>query len=243
MKDRHSSTTSKSTGSESGSRASSSEPERITHVLQTSVNASMPRKRPRQARAKETVSAIVQAAAEVIADLGYARATTNKIAARAGVSIGSLYQYFPNKEAILVSLLEQHMLEIKSVIDEAMVKLENPDHDFAEALKSLFNGLVELHNVNPKLIKVLSEEVPYPPAIRDLHQGEHLSYAKRTEMILRRRPEISVRDHAVASHILVEASSALSRWLVHEAPADLDKRSFIDEAVAMLSSYVLDGEA
>lgn len=66
------------------------------------------RRVPRQARARATASFVLDAAAQVFAERGYA-ATTNEIAARAGVSIGSLYQYFADKDALLVALAERHL--------------------------------------------------------------------------------------------------------------------------------------
>lgn len=67
-----------------------------------------PRKQPRQDRAEATRRRILEAAAHVFADFGYAAGTTNRIAERAEISIGSLYQYFPNKDAILVELMTAH---------------------------------------------------------------------------------------------------------------------------------------
>ena len=70
-----------------------------------------PRKMPRQRRAQATVEDVLAAAAQVFEALGYAAGTTNRIAERAGVSIGTLYQYFPSKEALAVALLERHLAE------------------------------------------------------------------------------------------------------------------------------------
>jgi len=72
---------------------------------------STPRKTPRQQRSRATVEAVLTAAAQVFEARGYAAGTTNRIAERAGVSVGTLYQYFPNKEAIAVALLERHLAE------------------------------------------------------------------------------------------------------------------------------------
>lgn len=80
--------------------------------------AHMPRKKPRQARASATQALIVEAAARILEDTTAPSFTTNAIAERAGVSVGSLYQYFPDKEAILASLLRrewQNMLEAMTV--------------------------------------------------------------------------------------------------------------------------------
>ena len=76
-----------------------------------------PRKQPSQGRSRFTIRQIVEAAARVFEERGYAGATTNRIAERAGVSIGSLYQYFPNKESILVVLLEQHTQEVADAVE------------------------------------------------------------------------------------------------------------------------------
>jgi len=64
---------------------------------------------PQQDRSKVTVDAILTATARILTQEGYDRATTNRIAELAGVSIGSLYQYFPSKEALVTSLAEQHV--------------------------------------------------------------------------------------------------------------------------------------
>ena len=81
-----------------------------------------PRKKPAQARSRATVEAILEAATRILRDQGLAGLTTNRVAERAGVSVGSLYQYFPGKEALLAALIER----------EASADLE--------ALRGLFEG-------------------------------------------------------------------------------------------------------
>src|SRR5215468_1795298 len=79
-----------------------------------------PRRRPRQARAQATVDAIIQATARVLIEDGYDRASTNRIAQAAGVSIGSLYQYFPSKEALVSALVDEHVSRMLSVVERAL---------------------------------------------------------------------------------------------------------------------------
>ena len=79
-----------------------------------------PRRRPRQARAQATVEAIVKATARVLVEEGYDRASTNRIAQAAGVSIGSLYQYFPSKEALVAALVDNHLERMREVLDRAL---------------------------------------------------------------------------------------------------------------------------
>jgi AcrR family transcriptional regulator len=78
-------------------------------------DATTRRKRPRQARSKAMVTAILDAAARVVRTDGDDHLTTNRVAEVAGVSVGSLYQYFPNKAALLVALLERHDAEMWAV--------------------------------------------------------------------------------------------------------------------------------
>jgi AcrR family transcriptional regulator len=78
-----------------------------------------PRRRPAQARSKRKVEWLLEAAARVFRAEGY-EATTNRIAKVAGVSIGTLYEYFPNKDALLLALAEQHVAEAESGIGTAL---------------------------------------------------------------------------------------------------------------------------
>ena len=82
-----------------------------------------PRKIPSQERSRETVAAIYQAAAQVFSRNGYADTTTDQIAERAGVSIGTLYQYFPSKEAISLGLWEKHLKEIKDAAQKIFLDI------------------------------------------------------------------------------------------------------------------------
>ena len=79
-----------------------------------------PRKLPRQARSKATVDAVITAAAQILIEHGYEGATTARVAERAGVSVGSLYQYFPNKEALIAVLIERHADEIVGIMQRAL---------------------------------------------------------------------------------------------------------------------------
>jgi AcrR family transcriptional regulator len=197
------------------------------------------RRRPCQGRARATVEAILEAAADVIAREGYAAMTTNRVAARAGVSIGSLYQYFPNKQAILVALLEQHLKGLQPVIEQSLQELADPGIPFAEAMHRMFTGLLELHRAeDSRLQRVLGEEVPHPPHIRERHRQREGEYTGRVAAILRDRPDVQVGKPEVAAQVLVQATSALSRWMAHEAPEGLDRKAYIDEAVRLLTTYV-----
>jgi AcrR family transcriptional regulator len=201
-----------------------------------------PRKHPRQERAKETVAVILEAAAEVFAERGYAGATTNKIAHRAGVSIGSLYQYYPNKDAILTGLRERHLADVEVAVERSMMELADVKVPIDRALDSLLRGLIDLHEMNPKLTRALSEDI-FPPHLIDgaNNKKEDELYARETEKILRRRPDVRPGNYAVMAHVLVQTIQVLTRWFVHEAPSTLEKDAFIDEALCLVAGYVQRG--
>ncbi len=80
------------------------------------------RRRPQQARSQERVNLILDTAAELIAEVGYEAVTTNAIAKRAGVSIGSLYRYFPDKDAILRGLSVRHLEQVRAIYDQVFTE-------------------------------------------------------------------------------------------------------------------------
>ncbi len=77
-----------------------------------------PRKTPKQSRSVVTVQAIYDATIQVLLRSGQERLTTVRVAERAGVSVGTLYQYFPNKQSLLFAVLEQHMDRVTSAVEE-----------------------------------------------------------------------------------------------------------------------------
>jgi AcrR family transcriptional regulator len=195
------------------------------------------RRRPFQERARFTVAAILEAAAKVIDEVGWARASTNRIAERAGVSIGSLYQYFANKEAILETLMEEHRKDVHVVVGLALDRLEDPTVPVDEALRHLFEELIRLHGDEPILTRVLATEVPHHHGGND-HGAKSEHLVRWLQRVLEQRPDIQVRDTTAAASVVATSIEALTRWLVHEAPEEIDSEAVIEEMVTMFSGYL-----
>jgi AcrR family transcriptional regulator len=117
-----------------------------------------PRKKPRQQRSQATVDAILDATARVLCSTGYDRASTNRIAMAAGVSVGSLYQYFPSKEALVAALVERHVAQMKGLVKAKLAEVATAP--LAEACRTMIEAMFEAHAVDPRLHKVLIEQVP-----------------------------------------------------------------------------------
>lgn len=90
-----------------------------------------PRKLPQQDRSRLTVEAIIEATTHILTQEGYDKANTNRIAERAGISIGSLYQYFPNKESLMAALIEQHSNEIAQLVESKLKDLSHAPLEIA----------------------------------------------------------------------------------------------------------------
>lgn len=117
------------------------------------------RREPRQKRAQVTVDAVLDAAIKLLKRNGATSLTTNRIADMAGVSIGSVYQYFPNKQAIFIALHRRHIRQVDDVVARALKQGENLP--LADAVSALLAGIVKLHIADPELSKLLHTEVPH----------------------------------------------------------------------------------
>ncbi|WP_424921244.1 TetR/AcrR family transcriptional regulator [Streptomyces sp. wa1] len=197
-----------------------------------------PRKQPRQARAALTRQRILDAAARVFAEYGYAAGTTNRIAERARVSIGSLYQYYPNKDAILVELLTRHL-------DAGMIAAP-PDQDeplpesIEGIMRFLVRNVIENHREDPQLLRVMMEQGPRAPELLEkIAQSErrHIAYAGR---LLRNHPDVRVTDVDIAARLVTSTVETVVHRVM-AGPGQIDIARFEDELVAMLTRYLSGG--
>src|SRR5439155_3830432 len=112
-----------------------------------------PRKLPQQERARATIDAILTATARILVKEGFDRASTNRIAEAAGVSVGSLYQYFPCKEALVAALIEKHIDEMMALFASAFERMAFLP--LAEATRQMVALHLSAHSLDPKLHQVL----------------------------------------------------------------------------------------
>lgn len=122
------------------------------------------RRRPTQERSRQTVDAILEAAAEVFEAEGF-DGTTERIVERAGVSVGSMYQYFPNKSALLVALAERYADEMQALQRAWLDWLVRERPSFDEGLRAYVDWLVASHAVRPRLRCLMFEQRPFPPEV------------------------------------------------------------------------------
>jgi AcrR family transcriptional regulator len=195
------------------------------------------RKTPKQARAQATVDAILTATAELLVELGYERTTTNAIARRAGVSIGSLYQYFPNKESLFTALCDQHMNEMTALLIGEIAALRGRPLD--EAILPLVKALLRAHAVAPALHRVFIEQVPRINGFERVQQVDRMLVELMSAELAKRPEKLRPRDLEMAVFILVHSVQAVTHAAILERPDALADDALADEITALVLRYLL----
>jgi AcrR family transcriptional regulator len=194
-----------------------------------------PRKQPRQHRAELTRQRILTAAAHVFTEHGYAAGTTNRIAERARISIGSLYQYYPNKDAILAELLTRHL--DAGLAGISLRALEDPPEPLEEIVRGFVRAAIANHLDDPQLLRIMIEQAP-----RSAELMERISTGERTLVghlrdLLDRHPEARVHDRETAARLVV-ATVELTVHTLIAAPDSVDVTRLENELVAMATGYL-----
>ncbi len=196
-----------------------------------------PRKQPVQKRSRMTVDTLLEATAQVLVSSGYERASTDAIAARAGVSIGTLYQYFPNKASLVAALIRQHVDEVLYLVETALAEHEGSPLD--TTLRALVRAGIEAHRLNPPLHKVLFEQVPTEQILGQAPDVSSRLQAMIEAVLRRKLPGISRTRTRTVALVLETSIEALTHRAVVEAPDWLRSGALEKEAVALLKPYLL----
>jgi len=117
-----------------------------------------PRREPKQERSRQTVDDVLEAVRLVVKRHGTQALTTNRIAETAGVSVGSVYQYFPDKRAIFAALQDRHIDDVRRVLEQTTTDCASAT--LPEFARELVHGLVDVHDDVAELHDVLSSAVP-----------------------------------------------------------------------------------
>ncbi|QUQ63957.1 TetR/AcrR family transcriptional regulator [Kutzneria sp. CA-103260] len=193
-----------------------------------------PRRKPRQVRAELTRERILAAAAHVFVEHGYAAGTTNRIAERAGISIGSLYQYYPNKDAILAELLVRHIDRGRwTGADE----LDLSPGSLAAAVRALVQDAIHNHRDDPQLLRIMIEEAPRSRELLDTIDRHSRLRVGHLRDLLARHPDVRVRDLDMAADLILFTVEVNT----HKVLADqrsVSVESLENELVDMVTRYL-----
>ena len=193
------------------------------------------RKTPRQTRSKETVEVLLTAAARILTSEGFEALTNNRVAAVAGVSVGSLYQYFPNKEALVRALCERHT---QGVRDRIRARFHEAwDAPVETVARAVIQAMLEARRREPKLHQELLRLAPAVGGLTELHAVEQEVEALLARFIAS-RPELQAPDAPMAAFIVCHAVQAVVHGAVLERPDWLKQDRFVEETAALVVGYL-----
>lgn len=193
------------------------------------------RKQPRQRRSRVTVDAILEAAARVLVEDGYAAASTNRIAERAGVGVGSLYEYFPGKEAVYAELRRRETSRWYAELRDAPAPGAPKD-----VIRHIVRTRVRFAAANPALYAALHSEVPreavagVESSIYDDYMGLSIAYLDAHRHLL--RPEAPARF--IAEFLARWVSATVHDFAMH-SPAELGRERLVQALVDAVARYLL----
>ncbi|MCX6402120.1 MAG: TetR/AcrR family transcriptional regulator [Propionibacteriales bacterium] len=194
------------------------------------------RKAPRQARSREMVERIISAGRSVLVKDGYDAFSTNRVATAAGVSPGSLYQYFPNKTAILDVVIDRYWEQVAESVAASLA--DRIGGTGTNAVRDTVDALVAALEADPALLRVMAEELPV--ARNKSRRGVlEKRVSDLAAIYLAARPEASRRPSpAITAWVLVLSLEALATRWVLDQPPNLERDQLIEEMVALVMGYL-----
>ena len=190
-----------------------------------------PRRQAKQQRALETVDAILEAAARVLAEQGYAAASTSRIADVAGVSIGTLYEYFENRDAVFEVLIDRELEKLVGVFGQAAARTDAPLFStladlIAEGMRAMPRG--------PALFRAL-EHVPGAKFRTRLDAARRRVVGSIAQLLEAHREELRVTDLGRASLVAVSAVEGVAS----AAPGERFAPELVREMIELLHCYLV----
>lgn len=193
------------------------------------------RKQPKQARSTELVTAILEAAAQVLAKEGAQRFTTARVAEKAGVSIGSLYQYFPNKAAILFRLQSDEWRTTTELLSSILQDTRKPP---LERVRTLVHAFIRSECEEAEMRVALDDAAPLyrdaPEAQQTRASGRHTAQIFMHEAL----PEASDAMRALAADLIITTLSTVGKHFSERARTSAEIDAYADAMADMFCAYL-----
>ena len=201
--------------------------------------ATKPRKNASQNRSRATVDALVEATARILVREGFDKASTNRVAEVAGVSVGSLYQYFPGKEALVAAVIDRHNQDIMKVVHRALAEVAAQPVE--TAVRRLVAVAIEAHRIDPRLHRVLAEQIPRTGRLANVEAFNRDISGLFRAYLEGHRDEIRAIDLALAAFMCVTSIEALAHTAVlhrSEKLSDAMVGTLVEETTRLVVGYL-----
>jgi AcrR family transcriptional regulator len=194
-----------------------------------------PRKRPVQARSETTVAALFEASIQVLLAVGYRKFTTTRVAERAGVSVGTLYQYFPNRQALITAVIERYLHELTSTVDRHCAALRGQTLD--TMVKGLVDAVIAAKWAHIEVSRALHEPLADIGGA-ELVRAAAMRTAGAVAEVLRSCADASFRDADRLALLIVISSSSVLQATIAEQTSGLDREALRAHMRAMVLGYL-----
>ncbi|MGH7284913.1 MAG: TetR/AcrR family transcriptional regulator [Polyangiaceae bacterium] len=199
------------------------------------------RRGPQQARSRATVDFILEAAAQIVSKEGSIGLNTNRIAERAGVAVASLYQYFPNKEAILDALFEMQLSEERDEFARQSSALRGANASVREAIRVGLRSTLDVHARKPTLVRSILSAIPFL-GVHELQVRARQEVVDAIAAAMReRQDELRLpKNLEMRAFLVVHAIEAAIHDAASERPEYLTDPAFADELAEMVERFLID---
>jgi AcrR family transcriptional regulator len=198
-----------------------------------------PRKNASQERSRATVDVLVEATARILVKEGFDKASTNRIAAAAGVSIGSLYQYFPCKEALVAAVIDRHNGDLMGVVRDTLMDVMSLPLE--KAVRRIVAVAMAAHRVDPRLHKVVAEQIPRSGRLENVEAFNRQYFDFFRGYLEAHADQVRRMDLGLAAFVCVTSIEAITHHAVlNHADMLSNERAeaLIEEATQLIVRYL-----
>ena len=199
-----------------------------------------PRKNASQDRSRATVDALVEATARILVKEGFDKASTNRIAEAAGVSVGSLYQYFPSKDALVVAVIDRHNQATMRLVRATLSEVAG--QPIESVIRKMVEVAIRAHRIDPKLHRVLTEQIPRTGQLENVEAFNREYFSLFRNCLAECRGTLREMDPTLAAYVCVTSIEALAHNAVlrNERLTDGEAEALTNEVTRMIVGYLLE---
>jgi len=198
------------------------------------------RRRPKQSRSQETFETILKAAAELFGEKGYDNVTTHAVAERASISVGGLYRYFADKEAILVEVYRREMDALRQHILEEFRAVDLEEEEIRALVRKAMKMAFNAYKRRAPLLRVLVEQSRKMDELMRLRRRQEREIHDAVGVILDMVSGVTLKDKKMGAYLITLFLESLidDNVLYEKTPEEFDEHRVLDGAVDFLFRYV-----